>query len=54
MKTDINECRPMLNAYPDSIGGKLSGIVRLLQSDECRDAFSTLYLLPSMKSTALS
>jgi sucrose phosphorylase len=53
MKTDINECRPMLNAYPDSIGGKLSGIVRLLQSDECRDAFSTLYLLPSMFNTDL-
>lgn len=53
MKTDMNECRPMLNAYPDSIGGRLSGIVHLLQSDECRDTFSTLYLLPSMFNTDL-
>ncbi len=37
----------MLNAYPDSIGGKLSDIVRLLRRPEFKDAFSLFYILPT-------
>lgn len=39
---------PMLNAYPDSLGGKLSDIVRLLQKREFADAFQSFYILPSI------
>lgn len=39
--------RVMLNAYPDSIDGDLSGVVRLLDRPEFTDAFGLLYLLPS-------
>ncbi|MCD8120419.1 MAG: sucrose phosphorylase [Lachnospiraceae bacterium] len=39
---------PMLNAYPDSMGGQLSDIVRFLNQDECRDAFGAMYILPSL------
>ncbi|MDC7227996.1 MAG: alpha-amylase family glycosyl hydrolase [Spirochaetales bacterium] len=38
----------MLNAYPDSCGGKLSCLVKMLQREEFRDAFSQLYILPSL------
>ena len=34
---------PMLNAYPDSIGGKLADIVQFLQRDELKDVFSSFY-----------
>ncbi|MEJ2455968.1 MAG: glycosidase [Candidatus Thiodiazotropha sp.] len=37
----------MLNAYPDSIGGKLSDIVRMLRRPEFKDAFSLFYILPT-------
>ncbi|MEW8048800.1 MAG: glycosidase [Candidatus Thiodiazotropha sp.] len=37
----------MLNAYPDSIGGKLSDIVSLLKRPELKDTFSLFYLLPT-------
>jgi sucrose phosphorylase len=37
----------MLNAYPDSIGGKLSDIVGLLKRPELKDSFSLLYILPT-------
>ncbi|MFI0377570.1 MAG: glycosidase, partial [Candidatus Thiodiazotropha sp.] len=37
----------MLNAYPDSIGGKLSDIVGVLKRPELRDAFSLFYILPT-------
>jgi sucrose phosphorylase len=44
---------PMLNAYPDSMGGTLGDIARFLQSDAVRGAFSTAYLLPSLFNTDL-
>ncbi|PVV06296.1 MAG: glycosidase [gamma proteobacterium symbiont of Ctena orbiculata] len=37
----------MLNAYPDSIGGKLSDMVTLLQHPELKDTFSQFYILPT-------
>lgn len=38
----------MLNAYPDSCGGALNGLIQMLQKDEFKDSFSSLYILPSM------
>ena len=37
----------MLNAYPDSIGKKLSDTVEFLKRYEFRDAFSLFYILPT-------
>ena len=39
---------PMLIAYPDSIGGKLSALVSFLRNTYVRSAFQSLYLLPSL------
>lgn len=38
---------PMLNAYPDSVGGNLSSMAKLL-STELSGAFSSFYVLPSL------
>ena len=43
----------MLNAYPDSIGGTLGDIARLLQQPELADAFTSFYVLPSLFNTDL-
>lgn len=40
--------KPMLNAYPDSIGGTLSDIVDVLKKDEFDGVFSSFYILPSL------
>jgi len=37
----------MFNAYPDSIGSKLSDAIALLQQPELRDVFSLFYILPT-------
>jgi sucrose phosphorylase len=37
----------MLNAYPDSIGSKLSDIIDLLKCPEMCDTFSLFYILPT-------
>jgi sucrose phosphorylase len=37
----------MLNAYPDSIGRKLSDIIELLKKPAFKDAFSLFYILPT-------
>ena len=47
MKTDIS-LSPMLNAYPDSMGGTLGDIVRFLSRDEVKGAFGAFYILPSL------
>lgn len=44
---------PLLNAYPDSIGGKLSDIVSLLSKEEFKDTFESFYILPSVFNTDL-
>lgn len=43
----MNQNGPMLNAYPDSIGSRLDGIVSLLE-EEWRGAFQSFYILPSL------
>ncbi len=44
---------PMLNAYPDSIGGRLEDVVAFLKSAEAKDIFSSFYILPSIFNTDL-
>lgn len=44
---------PMLNAYPDSIGGTLSDMVHILQKPEWKGVFSSFYILPSVFNTDL-
>ena len=44
---------PMLNAYPDSLGGALSDGVRFLQDPRVKGAFSSFYILPSLFHTDL-
>jgi sucrose phosphorylase len=44
---------PMLNAYPDSIGGALEDIICFLQEPELTNAFSSFYILPSIFNTDL-
>lgn len=40
--------KPMLNAYPDSLGGKLSDIVSVLGREDMKDTFGSFYILPSI------
>ena len=42
------DAKPMLNAYPDSVGGTLSDITGFLQKPELKDVFSSFYILPSL------
>lgn len=44
---------PMLNAYPDSMGGTLGDIIELLQSPEFENVFQSFYILPSIFNTDL-
>ncbi len=44
---------PMLNAYPDSIGGTIGDIVKFLQAPELRSVFQSFYILPSVFNTDL-
>lgn len=39
---------PMLNAYPDSIGAKLSDMIDVLKKDDLYKAFGSFYILPSI------
>ena len=43
----------MLNAYPDSMGGKLADTVAVLKKDELKDVFQSFYILPSLYNTDL-
>lgn len=38
----------MLNAYPDSIGSRLSDVIQVLQKSEFSDVFSIFYILPTL------
>lgn len=40
--------KPMLNAYPDSMGGRLSEIISILGQEDMIDTFSSFYVLPSI------
>lgn len=44
---------PILNAYPDSMGGTLDDIAAFLQKPEMKDVFSSCYVLPSLFHTDL-
>ncbi len=44
---------PMLNAYPDSMGGTLDDIVKVLKKEELKDVFESFYILPSIFNTDL-
>lgn len=43
-----NDWGAVLNAYPDSVGGCLSGLADLLERQELRGAFTSAYILPSL------
>jgi sucrose phosphorylase len=43
----------MLNAYPDSVGGGLGGILKFLQTPDLKDVFQSFYILPSIFNTDL-
>lgn len=47
------DVRPMLNAYPDSVGGKLGDVVSFLLKPEAKDIFGSFYILPSIFNTDL-
>ena len=49
----ITKAGPMLNAYPDSIGGTLGDIIKFLQTPELENVFQSFYLLPSAFNTDL-
>lgn len=44
---------PMLNAYPDSLGGTLKECISFLEQPEMKDVFSSFYILPSLFNTDL-
>lgn len=48
-----NNAGPMLNAYPDSLGGTLADIIQLLQMPEMSNVFQSFYILPSIFNTDL-
>lgn len=48
-----NNNGPMLNAYPDSLGGNLRDIANFLSKNELKDVFSSFYILPSLFHTDL-
>ncbi|WP_300082996.1 sucrose phosphorylase [Propioniciclava sp.] len=48
MGGDGPDAGPMLNVYPDSLGGTLGDIVDFLGQPELRDVFSSMYILPSV------
>ena len=53
MGLDLPGAGPMLNAYPDSLAGKLSGLVGFVRDPEVAGAFESAYLLPSVFNTDL-
>ena len=44
---------PMLNAYPDSMGGTLGDIVSILRREDFKNVFRSMYILPSLYHTDL-
>ena len=53
MGKDLPGAGPMLNAYPDSLGGSVTDIVAFLQNPAVADVFESVYLLPSIFNTDL-
>lgn len=54
-KNDNASCNigPMLNAYPDSMGGRLGDTLAVLKKDELQNVFRSFYILPSIYNTDL-
>lgn len=42
------ENQPMLNVYPDSLGGNLKTLAEFMNSPQIKGAFQSLYILPSV------
>lgn len=53
MKTDSINLAPMLNVYPDSMGGNLSALVDILKQSRLGDGIASIYVLPSLFHTDL-
>ncbi|WP_035775532.1 glycosidase [Butyrivibrio sp. VCB2001] len=53
MKKNFVDNGPMLNAYPDSMGGTMADIVSVLSKEEFKDVFQSFYILPSIFNTDL-
>lgn len=53
MVQESGNSRPMLNAYPDSLGGTLSDITQFLKEPELQETFGSIYILPSLYNTDL-
>ena len=53
MKKNYVDNGPMLNAYPDSMGGTMADIVSVLSKEEFKDVFQSFYILPSIFNTDL-
>ena len=53
MGKDLPGAGPMLNVYPDSIGGRLADLVDFVSNPACNDVFESAYLLPSIFNTDL-
>ena len=51
--TAVPSARSMLNAYPDSLGGRLADAVTLLRRPELAGLFDAFYVLPSVFHTDL-
>lgn len=49
----VPSARPMLNAYPDSLGGRLADAVALLRRPALAGVFDAFYVLPSVFNTDL-
>ena len=47
-KPENTNIAPMLNAYPDSIGSRLSDMTEILKKDALHGAFGSFYILPSL------
>ncbi len=45
--------KPMLNAYPDSMGGTMASIVEIMEKHNFQKMFQSFYILPSMFNTDL-
>ncbi len=53
MTQQYRDNSPMLNAYPDSIGGTLKDLVGFLKHPGVAEAFGSCYILPSLYNTDL-
>ena len=53
VKNTKTDNKPMLNSYPDSLGGTLGDVVSFLRKPELVRVFSSYYILPSLYHTDL-